>query len=282
MRVSLKSSKLDIIYYIIGSFLIAIGVSSFTAPNDIAAGGFTGVGTILYSLFSIPVGTTVLLLNVPIFIIAANKFGMKFVYKSIIATMIMTIMIDITAIFLPVYRGEKILSAIFGGCLMGIGLAMIFLRGATTGGVDIIAKLLSVYYPHFSIGKLIMFLDAIVIISSAIVYKNIENALFAVVAIFVQSKAIDTLIYGGDKGKLTLVKSEHCEEILKKVINSLGRIPSFIDNSGESRNIILCATHRYETAKFYKIVNEIDKAAYIVTLDAGEIIGEGFKKFDIT
>ncbi len=277
---SLKSKKLDIVYYIVGSLLIAIGVSSFTAPNDIAAGGFTGVGTIFYSIFDIPVGTTVLLLNVPVFIIAANKFGMKFVYKSIIATMIMTVMIDVSAIFLPVYKGEKILSAIFGGCIMGVGLALIFLRGATTGGVDIIAKLLSVYYPHFSMGKLIMFLDGIVIVSSAIVYKNIENALFAVVAIFVQSKAIDTLIYGGDKGKLTLVKSEQCEEILERVSESLGRIPSFVDNSGENRNIILCATHRYETAKLYKIVNEIDQTAFIVTLEAGEIIGEGFKNFE--
>ncbi|MGN0174409.1 MAG: YitT family protein [Acutalibacteraceae bacterium] len=279
---SFKSKKLDIVFLIIGSIIASIGVSSFTAPNGIASGGFTGIGIILYSLFGIPVGSTVLLLNIPVFIISANKFGMKFMYKSILATIMLTVMIDVSAIIFPVYKGEKILSAIFGGLLLGIGLALIFLRGATTGGVDIIAKLLTLNYPQFSIGKLIMFLDAIVIVSSAIVYQNIENSLFAVIAIFVESRIVDTIIYGGEKGKLTLVKSEHCEEILISTVKNLGKIPSFIDNSGENRNIILCATHRYETARFHKIVKEVDESAFIVTLDAGEIIGEGFKSLEST
>lgn len=279
---SLKSKRLDIVFFIAGGILTAVGISVFTAPNDIAAGGFTGIATILYSLFNIPVGSTVLFLNIPVFILGANKFGLKFIYKSIIATMIMSVFIDISALVLPVYKGEKILSAIFGGLIMGLGLGIIFLRGATTGGVDIIAKLIRLKYPHLSIGNIIMILDAVVIIASAIVYHNIENALFAVIAIFVQSKAIDTLLYGGDRGRLILVKSEHCQEILEKVELSLGRLPSFIDNKNEKRDIILCATHRYEAARFHKIVKEIDKTAFIVTMEAGEIIGEGFKNYDTT
>lgn len=277
---SLKSKRLDIVFFIAGSILAAVGISVFTAPNDIAAGGFTGIATILYSLFKVPVGSTVLFLNIPVFIVGANKFGLKFIYKSIIATMIMSVFIDISALILPVYKGEKILSAIFGGLIMGIGLGIIFLRGATTGGVDIIAKLIRLKYPHFSMGNIIMILDAVVIVASAIVYRNIENALFAVIAIFVQSKAIDTLLYGGDRGRLILVKSEHCQEILEKVELSLGRLPSFIDNKNEKRDIILCATHRYEAARFHKIVKEIDKTAFIVTMEAGEIIGEGFKNYE--
>lgn len=277
---SLKSKRLDILFFIAGSLLTAIGISVFTAPNDIAAGGFTGIATILFSLFKIPVGSSVLFLNIPVFIIGANKFGLRFIYKSVIATMIMTVLIDITALILPVYKGEKILSAVFGGLFMGIGLGIIFLRGATTGGVDIIAKLIRLKYQHFSIGNIIMLLDAVVIIASAIAYQNIENALFAVISIFVQSKAIDTLLYGGDKGRLILVKSAHCKEILEKVEASLGRLPSFINNKNEKRDIILCATHRYEAARFHKIVKEIDKTAFIVTIEAGEIIGEGFKNYE--
>lgn len=277
---SLKSKRLDILFFIAGGILVAIAVSVFFAPNGIAAGGFTGVATIIYSLFSIPVGSTVSFLNIPVFIIGANKFGLKFIYKSIIATMIMTVLIDVSALVLPVYTGEKILAAVFGGLLMGSGLGIIFLRGATTGGVDIIAKLIRLKYPHLSIGNLIMLLDAVVIVTSAIVYKNIENAMFAVVAIFVQSRVVDTLLYGGDKGRLILVKSEHCREILEKAKTAFGRIPTFIDNASEKRDIILCATHRYEAAKFHKIVKDIDKSAFIVTMEAGEIIGEGFKKYE--
>ena len=127
-----------------------------------------------------------------------------------------------------------------------------------------------------------MILDAIVVIASAFVYRNIENALFAVVSIFVQTKAIDTIIYGGDKGRLILVKSDHCEEIIKKSKIMLGRIPTFLDNISEDRNIILCATHRYEAARFHNIVTSIDESAFIVTMEAGEIFGEGFKNNEST
>ncbi len=279
---SFKSKRLDILFFFLGGFLVAIGISAFNAPNDIAAGGFTGVATILNSLLKIPIGSTVLILNIPVFIIGANRYGFKFLYKSIIATMIMTVLIDIVAYLFPIYKGEKILCAVFGGLLAGIGLGIVFLRGATTGGVDIIAKFVREKVPYLSIGNIILLLDAIVIVASAIVYRNVENALFAIVAIFVQSKAIDTILYGSDKGRLILVKSEHCEEIIEKSKLLLGRLPTFLDNISEERNVLLCATHRFEAARFHEIVKTIDKSAFIVTMEAGEIFGEGFNNFEST
>ncbi len=273
---TLKSKRLDLLFIIIGNIFIAIGVSSFTAPNGIAAGGLTGVATILYYLFGFQVGTVVLLFNIPIFIIAANKFGIKFLYYSIISTVIMTVFIDLSPKIIPVYKGDKILSAVFGGVLMGIGLALIFLRGATTGGVDILAKLMQSTLPQFSIGNLIMVLDVVVIISSAIVYQNIENAFFAMISIFFQSKTIDYIIYGFEKGRLIIVKSDLCDEILKNASNHLSSIYTI----NESENELICATHRYEAAKFHKIVKNTDKTAFIVTIEAGEIFGEGFDNFN--
>ena len=277
---SFKSKRLDILFFVLGGFLVSIGISVFNAPNDIASGGFTGIATILNSLFNIPIGTTVLILNIPVFIIGANRYGLKFIYKSIIATMIMTVLIDIVAYIIPFYKGEKILCSVFGGLLTGVGLGIIFLRGATTGGVDIIAKIIREKFFCFSMGSIIMFLDAVVIVASAIVYRNIENALFAVVSIFVQTKAIDTILYGGDKGRLILVKSEHCEEIIEKSKVMLGRLPTFLDNVSEKRNVLLCATHRYDAARFHNIVKSIDESAFIVTMEAGEIFGEGFSKYE--
>lgn len=277
---SFKSRRLDLVFIIIGNILIAVGVSCFTVPSEIPAGGFTGIATILHSLFGLPIGTSVLLMNIPIFVLAAGKFGIKFLYKSIISTVIMTVFIDLASSILPVYKGEMILSSIFGGVIMGVGLAIVFLRGATTGGVDILAKLISLKIPHFSIGNIILILDTAVIISSAIVYRNIEKALFATIVIFAQSKAIDYIIYGFDKGKLILVKSDFCKEIIENASIYLGRKPTLISNESESRNILLCATHRYEAAKFHKVVKLTDKSALIITLDAGEIFGEGFKNFN--
>ena len=277
---SLKSKRLDILFFVLGGFLVSLGISVFNAPNDIASGGFTGIATILNSLFNIPIGTTVLILNIPVFIIGANRYGLKFIYKSIIATMIMTVLIDIVAYIIPFYKGEKILCSVFGGLLTGVGLGIIFLRGATTGGVDIIAKIIREKFSCFSMGSIIMFLDAVVIVASAIVYRNIENALFAVVSIFVQTKSIDTILYGGDKGRLILVKSEHCEEIIEKSKVMLGRLPTFLDNVSEKRNILLCATHRYDAARFHNIVKSIDESAFIVTMEAGEIFGEGFNEYE--
>ncbi len=277
---SLKSKRLDILFFIFGGVLVSIGISVFNAPNDIASGGFTGVATILNSLFSIPIGTTVLILNIPVFIIGANRYGFKFIYKSIIATMIMTVLIDIVAYVIPFYKGEKILCSVFGGLLTGVGLGIIFLRGATTGGVDIIAKIIREKFSHFSIGSIIMILDATVVVASALVYRNIENALFAVVSIFVQTKAIDTILYGTDKGRLILVKSDHCEEIIEKSKTILGRLPTFLENVSENRNVLLCATHRYEAARFHNIVKAVDDSAFIVTMEAGEIFGEGFKSYE--
>lgn len=277
---SLKSKRLDILFFVFGGVLVSIGISVFNAPNDIASGGFTGVATILNSLFSIPIGTTVLILNIPVFIIGANRYGFKFIYKSIIATMIMTVLIDIVAYVIPFYKGEKILCSVFGGLLTGVGLGIIFLRGATTGGVDIIAKIIREKFSHFSIGSIIMILDATVVVASAIVYRNIENALFAVVSIFVQTKAIDTILYGTDKGRLILVKSDYCEEIIEKSKTILGRLPTFLENVSENRNVLLCATHRYEAARFHNIVKAVDDSAFIVTMEAGEIFGEGFKSYE--
>lgn len=277
---NLKSGKSDLLFIVIGNIFVAVGVSCFTAPGNIPAGGFTGIATVLHSLFSFPIGTSVLLMNIPIFILAAGKFGLKFLYKSIISTVIMTVFIDLFSVFLPFYKGEMIISSVFGGVMMGLGLAIIFLRGATTGGVDILAKLISLKLPHFSIGNIILILDAVVIISSLFVYENIENSLFAIIVIFVQSKTIDYIIYGFDKARLILVKSSFCRDIIENATVYFHKKPILIYDDKNNENIILCATHRYDAAKFHKIVKLTDKSALIITLEAGEIFGEGFKSFN--
>ena len=273
---------INLLFYVAGGALVAVSVSCFLAPNNIAAGGLTGIATILLYLFKIPIGITVMVLNIPIFLLGARKLGMRFLCNSLIATAAMSVLIDVAAAVLPTYTGDRLLACIYGGVLGGLGLGLVFMRGATTGGIDILAKLVNIKYPHLSMGKLIMALDALVIIAAAIVYWNIENALYAVITIFTQSRVIDSLIYGADKGKVLLITSKKYREIADNIMTKLHRGVTILEGTGaytghESR-VIFCAVRRPETAAVEKIIKSTDDHAFIVTFEAGEILGEGFRR----
>lgn len=277
----MKKTVLDFAAYVCGAACTAIAVSCFAAPNNIAAGGFSGIATLINYLTALPIGVSVLVLNIPVFIAGAYSFGMKFLYKSLAATVFLSVFIDLATAFLPKYSGDQLLSAIFGGVFSGFGLAIVFIRGATTGGVDIIAKIINNRLPHISMGNLILALDAAVVIAAAIVYRNLESALYAVVMIFVQSKTIDALVYGLDKGKVLLINSLHYAEIASEIMAVMHRGVTMLDAKGAYRGdhhpLILCAVRPYEAAALHRIVKKIDKTAFLVSLDAGEILGEGFK-----
>ena len=278
----MKKLFADIPMYFLGGMLVAVSISCFAAPNGIAAGGFSGVGTLLNYLFSLPIGLTVLIMNIPVFIVGGRRFGSIFLIKTVIATAFQSLLIDLAAVFLPHYSGDRLLAALFGGVLSGLGLALVFMRGATTGGVDIIAKLINLRYSHISIGRLIMILDAFVVAAAAVIYRNIESALYAVVMIYVQSKAIDAVLFGMDKGRVLLINSRKHEQIAQQIMDKMHRGVTVISAKGAYSNqnqpILLCAVRPYESAALRAIVREIDKTAFMVSLDAGEVVGEGFKE----
>ena len=267
---------------LLGSALYSISVNSFTAPNHIAPGGVTGISTILHYLYGFPIGTLILLFNIPIITVGVIKLGVKFLAKTIIATVLISVLVDFLYIFLPVYRGNTILVALCGGVLSGSGLAVIFLRGGTTGGTDIIARLIHLKYPHFSMGRIILALDFIVISLAAIAFQSLESALYAMIAIFTASKIIDNVLYGADKGKVLMIVSEKPIELAQEIMLKLARGVTIIDGVGayssKKKEIIFCAVRRNETAKLHKIIRDVDIMAFTVALEAGEIIGEGFKK----
>lgn len=277
-----KSIFLDALFFLAGSVLYAVSVDMFTAPNEIAPGGLTGIGTMLNSLFGLPIGTVVLVLNIPLFIWGAADMGWRFLGKTAAATVLVSVAIDIFAPFLPTYTGDKMLASIFGGIFMGVGLALIFIRGGTTGGTDLIARLLNRHTPQISIGKLILLVDMVVIIAAGIVYGNLESPLYAVISIFVSSKIIDALIYGTSlgTGKMMFIISDKNEEIAEKIINNISRgvtkIKSVGGYSGAPREVLLCALSRSEVYKTYDIIRKIDPQAFIIVGEAGEISGEGF------
>ena len=191
---------MDAVFFLAGSFLFAVSIDTFTAPNQIAAGGLTGVATILNHMFGIPIGTANILMNVPLLIWAYVEMGYQIIIKTVVATIVSSAMIDVMVPYLPQYQGEPLITIVFGGCLAGLGLALILMRGGTTGGTELAANLLSLHIHGFSLGKFIMVIDLVIVLASAVVYQEYESPLYAILVIYITSKVIDAVLYGTDRG----------------------------------------------------------------------------------
>lgn len=280
-----KDLVLDALFFIAGSFLFAVSIDTFTAPNQIAAGGLTGVATMLYHLFGIPIGTANMLMNVPLLIWAYIEMGYQIIIKTIIATLLSSAMIDIMVPYLPQYQGDPLITIVFGGCLAGLGLALILMRGGTTGGTELAANLLTLHIRGFSLGKFIMAIDLIIVLASAVVYHDYESPLYAILVIYITSKVIDAVMYGSDSGtgKMMFIISPKNNEIAQRIMDDLERGVTELKSrgaySGKEGTVLFCAVGRQEVHKTYDIVHEIDPDAFIVVDDASEITGLGFRDF---
>lgn len=278
---------LDALFFLLGSLLYAVSVNVFSAPNNIAPGGFTGIATMLNYLFGLPIGAVILVMNVPFFILGAVQLGKKFLAKVIVATIMSSVVIDLTAPFMPAYRGDMMLCCIFGGILSGAGLALIFLRGGATGGTDLIAKLVSKYVRFISLAHLLLIADIVVVLTTISVYRTIESPLYAFIFIFVTTKVIDMVMYGNDSGtgKMMFIISQKNQEIKKHILEEMDRgvteLKSRGGYSGIEGEVLLCAVRRGEMHRTLDIVKRTDNRAFVIVGDAHEITGEGFKEGDI-
>ena len=278
-----RNYLIDAVMFLVGSFIFAVSVNTFTSPNNIIPAGITGVATMINYLFGAPIGITTIIINIPLFIWGIIKMGYKFIAKTIVATVVSSLMIDITAPFLPKYTSDLILASIFGGILLGIGLALIFMRGGTTGGTDLIAGLIGIHIKSLSLGKLILIEDIIIVISAAFVYNSYESTLYAIIVIYVSTKIIDSVLYGTDigTGKMMFIMSSNSEEIAKRIMEDIGRGVTAIKSRGVYSNqegeMLLCAVNRQQVYKTYDLVHAVDPKAFIIVGDAGEIRGEGFR-----
>ena len=277
----MAGAVIDNICWIVGCSLYSIGVVAFALPNSIAQSGTTGLAIIVNHLFEfIPLGTANFLLNVPLMILAFIFIGWRFVAKTMWVTVILSATLDLFTKFLPTYTGDKILAAIFCGVWTGAGLASVFMRGATTGGTDIVGRLVHKAFPHIQIGKVIMAADAIIVILGAVVFRSIESAMYAVIVIFVNSRLLDYILYGTGSGKLLLAVTEHAQEISDAITSKMGRGVSILPvkggYTGKEKNMVVCAVKKNEVPQLTKIIRQIDTDTFIIITEAGEILGEGF------
>lgn len=284
MRSRVKKTTVDILYFFVGAIIYSVSVNMFLSPNGISPGGFTGVAAVINHITNIPTGTMLFIFNIPILILGYIKMGGVFILKTSFVTVLVSLSLDISASLLPIVRADGILVSMFGGILMGIGLSLILLRGATTGGIDIIAKFVNRKYRHLSVGKIILMADGIVILLNALVYKNAESALYSIVAMYMGTRLMDVLLYGADKGKIIYIITNSPDEICNEINHSVGRGVTKLSviggYTGETKIMLMCTVRVHEVAAIHDLVKQYDDRAFMVVSDAGEIIGEGFKGYN--
>ena len=278
---TLRRWSVDWLAYTAGSALYALSVAMFTAPADIAPGGISGIATLLNYVFSLPIGLSVIAMNLPIVVLGWIKLGHAFVLKSAICMAGSSVLIDLFSAWIAPFQGDTVLVALAGGVLSGAGLGLIFMRGASTGGTDIVAQLLERRLRHIPIGRFMLLLDVIVVTASVFVYGHLENALYAGITIFVSSQLIDIFIYGNDAGKMLLISSKKETEITDAIITGIDRGVTMLNAKGGytklPRDMLLVAVRRNEVYPVKRLVYDIDPSAFVITVTTDEVLGEGFK-----
>ena len=252
----------------------------FSAPNNIVQGGLTGIGTVANYLFSMPIGSVMFVLNIPLFALALRHLRLKFVIKTVVSTFIFTTLIDLGAYVIPPYKGDMLLGCIFCGILSGAGLALVFLTGATTGGTDIVAMLIRKKKPGFSMGNIMLIADLAVILLSFVVYREIESIMYAVIVIFISAKAIDFVLYGREHTKLIFIITTEKDAVLSAILLEVGRgasvLPVTGGYTGKDKHLILCAAKKMQIREILRLTAAKDPEAFTVICDAGLVVGKGF------
>ena len=269
------------LHILLGCLLGAAAYPAFLIPNNIAPGGLTGVATILNYLFHWPVGTVSLLLNVPLFIIGYRSMGRIFAFRSLIATLLFSVLIDVLPIR-PVSE-DPLLGTLFGGVVLGVGLGLILRGGATTGGTDMIARMVHRRLSFISVGMFLFAIDCLVVLGAAVAIGT-EQALYAFICIYVCSRVIDAVMMGFGSNKACFIMSARWESITTRLMNEIGRGVTHLDArgaySGRQQPVVLCVTARQEVMAVKRIVREEDEKAFLFITEAHEALGEGFTRLD--
>jgi uncharacterized membrane-anchored protein YitT (DUF2179 family) len=252
----------------------------FTAPNHVVPGGVTGIATMLNDLTGLPIGVGSFLLNLPLILLGWKFLGKKFVHSTLRTLVILTVLTDTLAVVLPEYTGNMLLASIFGGLLIGAGLGVVFLRGSTTGGSDIVGRLLLLRYPHIQLGKMLLYIDFAVILAAGFYFSSMEAALYALASVYTVERALDTVLYGDRRGVIAWALVEDPETTARLIMEKTGRGVTFLMGeggfTGGVKRVIMCAMSENQFPIYKKVVKECDPDAFIMSSPSNDIIGEGF------
>ncbi len=269
----------SIIYTILGTALTGFAVSTLLTPNKIVCGGVSGISTILYQTLNIAPGLTYAIINIALLIIGAKILGKNFTLKTLIGAGMISLFVQLFS-YLPPITDNVFLAAFFGGTLYGLGIGIAFAAGASTGGTDILSRIIQHFLPQFPIGKLLLAVDGAVITTSLIIFKNTELALFGIFALFFSTFCVDWLISKLNISKIAFVITDRGEEISKCLVSTSPRGVTIIKAIGayssEKKKVLFCALKENEVPAFQKKILNIDSEAFIVYSESSQIMGNGF------
>lgn len=287
----------DYLWIILGSVITAFAINIFLVPYKIAPGGVTGIATIIFYLSGeiLPVGTLMLLLNIPLFIFGMKYIGRRFIMRTLFSTIFLSVVIDfaepLTNRIIAQLELEKLASgpdfllySIFGGFFMGLGLGLVFRSAATTGGTDLAAKILHHFIPSLTMGKALLFIDGAVILFAAIAFKSFLLALYSMLSLYISSKIVDIILEGMNFAKVVYIISDQAEEIADNIMHELDRGVTSLNGTGmftrSDKKVLFCVLQRGQLTELKMLVKKIDPLAFIILGDVTEVLGEGFKSHE--
>lgn len=268
----------------LASAVYALGFDWCYVPNQIGFGGITGVGQIINHFLPIaPIGGVVIVLNVPLFLLGWRLLGGHLLFSSLYAMFISSVFVDLFAALIPFQSMDPMLATIFGGLLIGLSLGVVLLQGATTGGTDLLARLLKLKISWLPMGKLLMAVDLVVIAAVALTFQNFSSALYGVVSLYIASVSMDMVLYGMDQAKVAYIISTRPGDISQAILGELDRGVTVLHGtgawSGEEKKVLLCAFKQRQIVPLKRIIRAIDPEAFLIVCNAHEVLGDGFRSY---
>ena len=268
----------------IGSVIYAVGFQFFLYPNNITSGGVVGTSMIINQLTGLPVGVMTILLNIPLFIIAWRHFGLEFMIGSLVGMGLSSVLVDVFAGFDLILTDDPMLAAVIGGVVKGTSLGMIYYVGGTTGGLDIVVKILRQKLASVNFGTIMLALDTVIIAVYAMVLGRYESAMYSLIAMYVTTKVVDLVLYGIDNACLCYIISNSTEEITKEIVSGpLHRGVTLLEGrgaySGAHRDVMMCVIKRQQIGQLKHLVRNVDEKAFFIVTNAKNVFGNGFESF---
>lgn len=268
------------LYIAIGTFLYAAGISLFLDPNNLAPGGLIGISVILNRVVHIRTGTLYFILNIPIVILGIWKFGAKFMASTAVVVVLNSLLTDYLAGYGAI-TGEPLLASLAGGIMVGAGIGIIFRAGTTSGGMDIVIKVIKTKYKHLRTGFLFLAIDMVIVAISGIMFRDFNVAMYAFISVFVSGRIMDMVLYGSDEARLIYIISDKYKQIAERILKELDVGVTFLEGKGaysnSNKNVIMCVIRKQVAPKLEEIIKEEDSASFMIVSSANEIYGEGYK-----
>jgi len=273
---------LDLLADIVGSFLYAIGIYTFAKMANFALGGLSGLALMINYLWGLPIGIMTFVLNIPFIFISYRVVGKRFLLKTARTMLISTFVLDVIFPFTPSYTGSPFMAALYSGLFMGSGMALFFMRGSSSGGIDLLTMTINVLKPHLSIGMMTMVVDLFIILLGWPAFGSIDAVLYGILATFITSLVLDKIMYGMGAGTLLIVITVEGKKVAKKISEITGRGSTMLHGTGtytlENKDVLLCACSASQSYIVNNAIHEVDSGAFIMFTETSQVFGEGFKQ----